>query len=137
SSCEPKTATSSQKPRSNQTMRARAHVHLEGTVAVPLSRVDAFELFTPTGERRWADGWDPSFPALCADETTPGTVFQTRKHLPVTWVVVACDRPCSITYANVSENDRAGLINVSCEPTDDGTTIATVSYDMTALSDEG
>jgi hypothetical protein len=118
-------------------MSRRAHVHLEGTVPVSLAQSDAFELFTPSGERRWADGWDPSFPASEPDETNPGTVFQTKRHRAVTWIVVACDRPRSITYSNVSENDRAGLVRVTCEPNRDGTTTARVIYDMTALSDAG
>jgi hypothetical protein len=118
-------------------MTPHAHVHLEGAVPVPLSQADAFELFTPTGERRWAAGWDPSFPAPAPDETRPGTVFQTTRQHTVTWVVVACDRPRSITYSNASGNDRAGLIRVSCEPNRDGTTTAHVVYDITALSDDG
>ncbi len=117
-------------------MTRYARVRLEGTVAVPLAQSDAFELFTPSGERQWAEGWDPSFPAAEQEETKPGTVFQTTHHHLVTWVVVACDRPRSITYANVSENNRAGLVRVVCEP-NHGTTTAKVSYDMTALSDDG
>lgn len=119
-------------------MKARhLHVRLEGTVAVPLSQPDAFGLFTPSGERRWAEGWDPSFPAFEPDETRPGTVFQTERQHLVTWVVVTCDRPRSITYANLSGNDRAGLIQVCCCSSQGGTTTARVSYDMTALSDDG
>jgi len=112
------------------------HVHLEGTVAVPLTQPNAFELFTPSGEREWAEGWDPSFPACVQDETNPGTVFLTGHHQHVTWVVASCDRPRSITYANVAEH-RASLVRVSCQPNPDGTTTATASYDMTALSDDG
>jgi hypothetical protein len=118
-------------------MTARAHVRLEGSVAVPLPQAQAFELFTPSGERRWAAGWNPMFPASGEDETRPGAVFQTRHRHPVTWVVVACDRPRSISYANVSENDRAGLVCVRCRPSRPGTTTAKVGYDMTALSDDG
>ena len=118
-------------------MSPRTRVRLEGAVPVPLTQPEAFELFTPSGERRWAEGWDPSFPALAAEETEPGTVFQTHRHHAVTWIVVACDRPRSITYCNVSDHDRAGLVQVSCEPNGDGTTTAHVTYDMTALSDDG
>ena len=118
-------------------MISRTHVRLEGTVSVPLPQADAFELFTPSGERRWATGWDPSFPAPHEDETCPGVVFVTAHRHPVTWVVVASDRPRSITYANVSDGDRAGLIRVVCEAEDFGRTTATVSYQMTALSDAG
>ena len=112
-------------------------VYLEGTVAVPLAPADAFELFTPSGERRWAPGWDPTFPASDDDETRPGTVFRTAARRRVTWVVVACERPHSITYANVSDNDRAGLVQVRLQPDLSGATTATVGYVMTALSDEG
>jgi hypothetical protein len=118
-------------------MTSHTHVHLTGTVSVGLAPSDAFELFTPSGERRWATGWDPLFPAAPADETTPGTVFQTRHSGPATWVVVDSEPGRSITYANVSENDRAGLVRVSCEPAHDGMTTANVTYDMTALSDDG
>ena len=118
-------------------MTSFAQVHLEGTVSVPLTPSDAFELFTPSGERRWATGWAQSFPAPRPDETTPGTVFQTKHSGSVTWVVVDCQPHRSITYANVSENDRAGLIRVSCEADDDGTTTANVTYEMTALTDDG
>jgi hypothetical protein len=117
-------------------MTARAHVRLEGSVAVPLPQAQAFELFTPAGERRWAAGWDPLFPASGEDETSPGAVFQTSHRKLVTWVVVACDRPHSISYANVSQDDRAGLVRVRCRPNRSQTT-AEVSYDMTALSDDG
>jgi Polyketide cyclase / dehydrase and lipid transport len=120
-------------------MTRYARAHLEGTVHVALAPDDAFGLFTPSGERRWAEGWDPSFPAAAAveDETEPGTVFQTRHQQNTTWVVVACEPGRSIAYANVSEDDRAALIRVTCQPDDDGTTTAHVTYDVTPLSDTG
>ena len=34
-------------------------VVLTGAVAVAAPPCEAFELFTPEGERRWVDGWDP------------------------------------------------------------------------------
>ena len=118
-------------------MAPHMHVQLEGDVEVPLTQREAFELFTPSGERRWAHGWNPSFPASVLDETTPGTVFQTEREHVVNWIVAGCDRPHSITYAISSQDDRAGIIRVSCEARDDGTTTAHVVYDMTALSDVG
>jgi hypothetical protein len=118
-------------------MTGLARVQLRGTVAVALAQPDAFELFTPSGERRWVTGWDPTFPAAGADETRPGTVFATAHRRRVTWVVVACDRPRSIAYASVSDDDRAGLVRVGCDPHGSGATTAAVSYDMTALSADG
>ena len=111
---------------------------LEGSVRVALALADAFALFTPSGERRWAVGWDPWFPAPPEDETQPGTVFVTaHDDVTTTWVAVARDRPRSIAYANVSEAGRGALVQVSCAPEPDGTTTATVTYDITALNDSG
>ncbi len=113
-------------------------VCLEGSVRVALAPADALGLFTPSGERRWAAGWDPWFPVVAEDEIAPGTVFTTdHDDVTTTWIVVARDPQRSVTYSNVSEAGRASLIAVSCEPRPDGTTTATVSYDITALNESG
>ena len=54
------------------TGRNHRRIRLQGTFAVQVPPAEAIELFTPSGERRWAHGWDPSFPAAAADETDPG-----------------------------------------------------------------
>lgn len=117
--------------------RIRRRLRLRGTVAVRLSPAEAFELFTPSGERRWAHGWDPSFPASVADETEIGTVFATDSHGPLTWVVVGRERGRSITYALVAPGVRAGTVEVVCGDDGSGATNAIVTYDMTALSEAG
>jgi hypothetical protein len=118
-------------------MTTYARVRLEGSVPVALGPADAFALFTPSGERKWAAGWDPWFPAPVEDETEPGTVFQTSQHHTTTWIVVACDPHRAITYSNVSDEGRAGMIHVRCDPDPDGTTVATVTYDITPLNERG
>lgn len=108
-------------------------MRLRGTVPVALPPADAFHLFTASGERRWAHGWDPEFPDPGADETVPGTVFVTRHgDGATTWVVASCEPGRSIRYARVGP-DRAGTVTVECEPAADGTTLARVEYDLTAL----
>lgn len=89
--------------------RADHHrVRLRGTVAVQVPPAEAIELFTPSGERRWAEGWDPSFPAPVADETEPGTVFETDAHGSLTWVVVDRENGRRMRYAVVApESGRA------------------------------
>lgn len=119
------------------TGRSYRRLRLRGTVAVRLAPAEAIELFTPSGERRWAHAWDPSFPAPAADETELGTVFQTDSHGALTWVVVGREHGRSIKYAVVAPGARAGTIDVECADDGSGTTIATVTYDMTALSDAG
>jgi hypothetical protein len=64
-------------------------VHVSGTIQIPLPPSEAFAFFTPTGERAWAEGWNPRLPAVVGDETKPGTVFQTdHGGHQTTWIVV-------------------------------------------------
>ncbi len=115
------------------TMRSR-RVQLTGTIEIDLPPEDAFTLFTPSGERVWAEAWDPEFPSPPPDETAPGTVFQTdHAGRPVIWTVVRREPGAAIGYSMTRPGDRAGLVTVSCRPSAAGTT-ATVSYDMTALA---
>ncbi len=96
----------------------------------------AFLLFTPTGERAWADGWDPQFPVAVADETEPGIVFTTAHGgRQTTWVVVRREAGVAITYSRLTPGDRAGLVSVALEPLPTGST-ATVVYDLTTLASE-
>jgi hypothetical protein len=114
----------------------RRRVQLTGTIEIPLPPGEAFPLFSATGERAWAPGWDPRFPVPGADETQPGTVFETDHGGRLsTWVVVRCTDGELIGYATLTPGDRCGLVTVSCQPSTTGTK-ATVSYDLTALSPE-
>ena len=98
---------------------------------------EAIELFTPSGERRWAHGWNPTFPVPTSDETEPGTVFETREHGPLTWVVIGRGSGHSIKYGVVAPGIRAGTIEVTCADDGNGNTAAAVTYDMTALTEDG
>src|ERR671913_2195623 len=102
-------------------------VRLTGTIRVPLPPKDAIALFTPTGERAWAPGWNPQFPSPVTDDTEPGTVFQTdHASRRSTWKVTRHDPATTIQYATTTPGDRAGLVTVACAPGQDHTTIATV-----------
>ena len=117
-------------------MSTCTRVHLTGTVEVALPPQDAFALFTPSGERRWARGWDPRFPSPVADETAPGTVFHIAHagRLAI-WTVVRRDLGASIEYSTTTPDERAGLITVTLAPSPTGTT-ATVTYVLTSLTPE-
>lgn len=118
-------------------MTKNKRVRLEGTVKVALPLAEAFEMFTPSGERSWAHGWDPRFPAEVVDETEPGTVFLTEHERgSAIWTVVGRRQGSEITYSSVRPGERAGLVSVACEAFDDESTTATVRYDMTALSEQ-
>jgi hypothetical protein len=117
-------------------VRCSGTVRLPPGIAVPLS------LFTPEGERAWAAGWDPSYPAQAAarDDSEPGTVFQTR-HGPHagTWVVTGREPGRSIRYARVIADQDAGTVTVTLDRRSDSASEhrVTVSYDLTALSEPG
>lgn len=111
-------------------------VRVTGIVGIALPPERAFMLFTPSGERTWARGWNPRFPSPGADETEPGTVFQTEHGgRESVWIVARCERDRSITYVTMTPGERCGLVTVTCEPSTNGTKAA-VSYDLTALSPE-
>lgn len=111
-------------------------VCLRGIVQVALPPERALQLFTPSGERAWAPGWDPHFPSGEEDDTAPGTVFVTRAHGVYTvWVVTerAADR---MAYSRVAPETWGGTVSILCRQAIDGTEIE-VAYDTTSLSEAG
>jgi len=108
-------------------------------VRLPPGYEPALFLFTPRGEKLWAEGWDPLFPAPADDDTEPGTVFETvhgQQH--TTWVVCAREPGRSLRYARIAHGRDAGTVTVTlgAEPAPGGSRVATIEYDLTALSDE-
>src|SRR5215207_6443193 len=72
----------------------------------------ALALFTPEGERAWAPGWDPAFPAPQRTEG-PGAVFVTAHgEDTTTWVMVDQDE-CRVRYARFTPGATAGTVAVA------------------------
>lgn len=93
-------------------------------------------LFTPEGERHWADGWDPQYPDVRRREG-PGAVFTTRHDAhEATWIIID-QRPDIIRYARVVHGVSAGTIAVEVLGSTDGATHVRVTYDLTALTAAG
>lgn len=96
---------------------AREHSFL---VALPLA--ETFHLFTPVGEKKWAEGWHPIF-ASCDDEIlAEGSVFTVTSAAPSgggevhsVWAVSRYAPPFAIEYRNVLIGLRATHIAVRCE----------------------
>ena len=112
-------------------------VRCTGTVRLPSGLAAPLYLFTPEGERAWAAGWDPQFPAPAEDDSEPGTVFQTRHGAhPVTWIVASREPGRSIRYTRVIADQDAGTVTVTLDSSDPASGAqVTVSYDLTALSE--
>jgi hypothetical protein len=110
---------------------------LYGIVNIPLPVDRAMHLFTPEGEREWAPGWDPSYPAgLSGDGSATGTVFVTEHGADTIWAVVQRTDD-TVRYARVTPGRWAGLVDVRCRPEGPDATCAAVTYDLTALTEEG
>jgi hypothetical protein len=115
----------------------RARIECRGTVRVPLPVEEAFPLFTPEGERRWVDGWSPTYPAGGRPHITPGLVFEVGKEEGAsTWMVAHVDAAArTAAYVYVVPSHRAVLVEVTAESDGEGTRVR-VTYHMTALSPE-
>jgi hypothetical protein len=111
-------------------------LHRTAEITVALPREQAMALFTPDGERRWADGWDPQYPEPGRREG-PGTVFTTgHGGHQTTWIMVD-HRPESIRYARVVHGTTAGTIAVHVLSSSEHATRVVITYDLTALSTPG
>lgn len=110
-------------------------VRLTGRVRVALSPGEAFRLFTPLGEQDWVAGWSPRFPAPVADDSAPGTVFETDAHGATTTWVVTARSPGHVAYARVTPGDRAGTVSVTVTGSSGGHSEVEVTYSLTALTD--
>jgi hypothetical protein len=105
-------------------------------ITVGLPHAQAMALFTPEGERRWAEGWDPRYPEPDRREG-PGAVFTTGYggH-QTTWIMVD-HRPETVRYARVTEGMTAGTVAVDIVASREDSTRVRVTYDITALTPAG
>jgi hypothetical protein len=105
-------------------------------ITVGLPPEQAIALFTPEGERRWADGWDPHYPDPHRREG-PGAVFTTGPggH-QTTWIMVD-HGPGSVRYARVTEGMTGGTVAVDVVGSSERSTQVRVTYDLTSLSPAG
>ncbi len=107
---------------------------LTGRIQVALPPGEAFRLFTPRGERDWAHGWHPHFPAPAPDDSEPGTVFETSAHGQQTvWLVTGREPGKRVSYARVTPGDQAGTVTVTLSPAGQHSEVE-VTYELTALT---
>jgi hypothetical protein len=115
-------------------MTITLHRTVEITVGLPPDQ--AMALFTPEGERRWAEGWNPHYPVPDRREGA-GAVFTTAHGGRLTtWIMIDRD-PEMIRYARVTNDMTAGTVAVEICGSGESATNLRVSYDLTALSTHG
>ncbi|MBV9281050.1 MAG: SRPBCC family protein, partial [Chloroflexi bacterium] len=99
-----------------------------------------FPLFTPLGERQWAEGWEPIPIYPASGEAEPGAVFSTRHGdgPPTIWTVTVFDPHARrISYVRVAPGSLHVAVDVRCVADGPNGTHATVTYTYTGLSDRG
>jgi uncharacterized lipoprotein YajG len=112
-----------------------ASIELKGNIE------QVFPLFTPLGEKKWAEGWNPNLIFPSSGEMQEGLIFQTPDHVHgaprMTWVVSRYSvRDHQIQYI-ISSAVRVAIISVTCTTSGKDSTNATISYSLTGLSAEG
>jgi hypothetical protein len=113
-------------------------VVLTHSIVVELPLEQAMHLFTPAGERLWAEGWAPAFPAgEEGDGSAPGTIFLTDGGYGTTFWGVAERTEDSVRYARITPGTWAGFVTVRCREEAPGRTTPEVTYDLTALGEDG
>ncbi len=105
-----------------------------GSFELNLQAQEAISLFTPEGERGWAPGWNPTYPAGEPSET-PGTVFTTDHGGTETiWLIHTIDTDDrAVAYSRVTPGQDAGTVRVTCEDNPQGGCTVSVTYDMSLL----
>lgn len=100
---------------------------------------EAFGLFTPEGERAWAQGWDPAYLHPRDGRTETGMVFVTRHGGEETIWTMTRHEPAAglVEYVRTTPGSRSGTVLVQCAPLGPGATRVTVIYALTALSEAG
>ena len=109
-----------------------------GTLHVDAAPDHAFQLFTAPGEKLWVDGWDPEV-LSGGDGREEGSVFVTNVADDTAyWIVVDYDvGALRARYARIAPGSRAGTVEVIARASPSGGTEVEVTYDLTALTDEG
>ena len=105
---------------------------------LPLAPREAFDYFTPEGERAWAKGWEPRYLHPADGRATAGMVFTTGHGGEETlWTMTRHEPEAGVVeYLRVTPGSRMGSVRVQCSQALGGTRV-TVTYALTALTPRG
>ena len=114
------------------------HIVRSHSLVVERPLAEAFECFTPEGERAWAKGWEPRYHHPEDGRLERGLVFTTGGGAEHTiWTVMRLDRPHLVEYVRTTPGSRTGTVLVQCTALGDSRTRATVVYSLTSLTEAG
>ncbi len=119
-----------------------AQLHAAASIELHLnaSADAAFPLFGPVRESEWAPEWAPSwiYPPE-PRQSSDGAVFTTTLRAGVaTWMMTVYDtEKHTVEYVNFIPGHRVTEISITVRPETAATSVARVTYRVTALSQEG
>ncbi len=99
-----------------------------------------FPLFTPLGEKKWVEGWEPRMLYPPSGEAVEGAVFTTQHpgEADTIWNILSyAPEIFRVKYARVTPASRFGIVEVRCEKAERDRSRVQVSYIFTALSEQG
>ena len=115
------------------------HVEHAGRIRIRAPLREAFQFFTPEGERRWVAGWTPEYLHPRDGSTGAGLVFTTDADGEHTvWLVTRFDPAVGTAeYVRVTPGSRIGTVTISCDQDGPAAALVKVSYLLTAISRAG
>jgi len=117
--------------------RANSVTHT-GHVTLEAPPEKSFPLFTPEGERAWAEGWDPEVLFPADGHVREGLVFRTPDHGGTVWVLTRYDKAgFTIAYNATAGGALVREIEVRCRPAAANRTEVTVTDTYVGLSEHG
>jgi hypothetical protein len=122
------------------TERFRAeHAVRWASFALSMPRDQAFQLFTPEGEKAWAEGWDPEYLHPADGHAAAGMAFRTRHGgEETTWMMTRYEpRAGAVSYVRCTPGSRIATVDVVCAAHAPGRCQVTVTYTSTGLSGAG
>jgi len=126
---------------SSQTSMVPQQIVREGSFELDTSADKAFPLFSPEGERSWAQGWDPKpvYPPQATVEFKANSVFRVDNEQERSlWTIVEVDlRQHVAEYIYVVEGERLSRVRVQIEPLGENRCRVRVRYVHTATSEKG
>jgi hypothetical protein len=114
-------------------------VRLTGTIVLHGPVDEVFHLFSPLGEKKWVEGWDPEILSPRGGDWAEGMVFRTvSQGQEEIWVVAELDRQGKrVVYYRTEPGRLVARVEVGCRALDPGRTEATTVYSYVGLSDAG
>ncbi|MEQ1516940.1 MAG: hypothetical protein ABL931_10685 [Usitatibacteraceae bacterium] len=106
---------------------------------IALPSAQAYNFFTPEGEKQWAEGWSPRYLNSPDGNPRAGLVFTTTHGVGETIWTMTRHEPESgiVEYVRTTPGAWHAIIRVALRASSDAATEVTVAYQYTALSEDG